>query len=213
MTATIFMTVDRDADNFKKYAMVDAPLTDAQLREMSGSGVAIESHSMTHRYLSVQDPDTIRWELSESRKSLAETLGKPVRFLAIPSGAYSPAVKRLVQETGYAAAFCMLKGSNNRGSDPFALRRLVIARDFTLDDFKRSLQPSTACYLRLTSSIQNALLYFLGPGGLDGLRNLVYRSRIGTSLIRGQLKYVAPVIAGMALLVLIGLAVAARKLF
>jgi len=213
MTATIFMTVSRDAENFKKYAAVDVPLTDAQIREMSANGIAIESHSMTHRYLSVQEPETIRWELSESRNSLSKTLQKPVRFLAIPSGAYSPAVKRLVRETGYEAAFCMLKGSNNRGSDPFALRRLVIGRDFTLDDFRRILEPGAGCLLRLTSSIQNALLFLLGPGGLDALRNFLYRSRLGTSLIRGQIKYVAPLIGGVALLVLVGLALAARRFF
>lgn len=213
MTATIFMTVNRDAENFKKYAAVDAPLTDAQLVEMSDCGIAIESHSMTHRYLSELEPEVIRWELAESRKSLAETLRKAVRFLAIPSGAYNRTVKRLVQETGYEAAFCMLKGSNNRSSDPYALRRFVIARDFTVDDFHRTLQPGTGCYLRLTSSLQNALGVVLGPGGLDALRNLLYRSRLGTSLIRGQLKYVVPGIAAVAVLIFIGLFLVLRSRF
>lgn len=202
MTATIFMTVDRNADNFKKYAAVDAPLNDAQLREMSDYGIAIESHSMTHRYLSELEPETIRWELAESRASLAKLLGKPVRFIAIPTGAYNATVKRLVRDTGYEAAFCMLKGSNNLSSDLYALRRLVIARDFTLDDFRRILQPGTGCYLRLTSSVQNALGRVLGMGGLDALRNLLYRSRIGKSLIRGQLRYLVPGLAAMACAVL-----------
>jgi peptidoglycan/xylan/chitin deacetylase (PgdA/CDA1 family) len=213
MTATIFMTADRNADNFKNYASVDAPLTDAQLKEMSEYGIAIESHSMTHRYLSELQSDVIRWELAESRKSLEQTLNKPVRFIAIPTGAYSAAVKRLVRATGYKAAFCMLKGTNNGNSDPYALRRLVIARDFTLEDFRRVLQPQTGCYLRLTSSIQNALGRILGMGGLDALRDLLYRSRLGTSLIRGQLKYVAPAIAMAVVLILIGLGFAVRKLF
>jgi peptidoglycan/xylan/chitin deacetylase (PgdA/CDA1 family) len=197
MTATIFMTVDREAGNFKKYGAVDAPLTDAQLREMSVNGIAIESHSMTHRYLSELEPEVIRWELAESRASLEKLLQKPVKFLAIPSGAYNSTVKRLVRETGYDAAFCMLKGSNNLGSDRYALRRLVIARDFTLDDFRRILQPGTGCYLRLTGSVQNALARVLGMGGLDALRNLLYRSRLGTCLIRGQLKYVVPGLAAV----------------
>jgi peptidoglycan/xylan/chitin deacetylase (PgdA/CDA1 family) len=213
ITATIFMTVNRDAENFKKYASVDVPLTDAQLREMSDYGIAIESHSMTHPYLSELQPDRIRWELAASRKSLEQTLEKPVRFIAIPTGAYSGAVKRLVRETGYEAAFCMMKGTNHRRSDPYALRRLVIGRDFTLEDFSRILQPRTACYLRLTSSIQNGLLRLLGPGRLDALRDLLYRSRLGTSLIRGQLKYVAPGIAVAVVLIAIALIVAARKLF
>jgi peptidoglycan/xylan/chitin deacetylase (PgdA/CDA1 family) len=211
MTATIFMTVDREAGNFKKYATADAPLSDAQLREMSESGIAIESHSMTHRYLSELEADVIRWELRESRASLEKLLHKFVKFLAIPSGAYNATVKRLVRETGYEAAFCMLKGSNNLGSDPYALRRLVIARDFTLDDFRRILQPGTGCFLRLTSSVQNALARILGMGGLDALRNLLYGSRLGTSLIRGQLKYVVPGLAAViGAVIMLGLLVVSR---
>jgi hypothetical protein len=98
----------------------------------------------------------------------------------------------------------MLICTNNRRSDPYALRRLVVGRDFTLDDFRRMLQPHTACYLRLTSSIQNALLFVLGPGGLDALRNLLYGSRLGASVIRGQLRYLVP---GLALAIVLTLAV------
>jgi peptidoglycan/xylan/chitin deacetylase (PgdA/CDA1 family) len=207
MTATIFMTVDRCADNFKKYAAIDAPLTDAQLKEMSNAGIAIESHSMSHRYLSDLEPNVIRWELSESRKSLETILQRPVKFIAIPSGAYNHTVKRLVREAGYEAAFCMLKGTNHRRSDPYALRRLVIGRDFTVEDFQRILEPRTAVFLRLTSSIQNILLFCLGPRGLDALRDFVYRVPLGTSLIRGQLMYVVPGIAAVVLLLFVGIIV------
>lgn len=213
MTATIFMTVDRNAGNFKKYATVDAPLTDAQLSEMSKEGIAIESHSMTHPYLSNLAPDDIRWELSESRKSLETLLQRPVKFIAIPSGAYNRTVKRLVREAGYEAAFCMLKGTNHRQSDPYALRRLVIGRDFTVEDFRRILEPRTGLFLRLTSSIQNVLLLLLGPKGLDALRDFIYRAPLGTSLIRGQLKYVVPGIAAVIVLSLIGMIVVFRSGF
>ena len=62
------------------------------------SGIAIESHSMTHRYLSELEPELIRWELAESRTSLEQLLQKPVKFLAIPSGAYNSTVTRLVTQ-------------------------------------------------------------------------------------------------------------------
>jgi len=211
MTATLFMTVDRSADNFKKYAAVDAPLTEPQLKEMSNAGIAIESHSMTHRYLSNLEPDVIRWELSESRKSLEMLLQRPVKFIAIPSGAYDKTVKRLVRTAGYEAAFCMLKGTNHRRSDPYALRRLVIGRDFTIEDFERILEPRTGLFLRLTSSMQNILLFLLGPRRLDALRDFVYRAPLGTSLIRGQLKYLVPGIAAVVVLFLIGMIVMLRS--
>lgn len=204
MTATIFVTVDPEAANYKKYAPVDLPLTHQQIKEMSDAGISIESHSMTHPYLSEMQPDKIRWELAESKKALEELLQKPVSFIAIPTGAYNRTVKRLVQETGYQAAFCMLKGTNNKHSDLYALRRLVVGRDFGLEDFHRMLQPHAACYLRLTSSIQNLLLFLLGPGGLDALRSRLYGSRLGTSIIRGQLRYLVP---GFALALVLTLAV------
>jgi peptidoglycan/xylan/chitin deacetylase (PgdA/CDA1 family) len=193
MTATIFVTVDPNSPNFKKYADVDLPLTAEQLKEMSAYGISIESHSMSHRYLSELTPEMIRWELQESKSCLEKTLQKSVRFIAIPSGAYDRTVKQLVKETEYSAAFCMLKGSNNKTTDRFALRRLVIGRDYTLEDFERTLRPATACYLRLASSLQNALLFMLGPGGLDSLRDSLYQSALGRSVIRGQVRYLVPV--------------------
>jgi hypothetical protein len=135
----------------------------------------------------------IRWELQEAKSWLEKTLQKSVRFIAIPSGAYDRTVKQLVKETEYSAAFCMLKGSNNKTTDRFALRRLVIGRDYTLEDFERTLRPATACYLRLASSLQNALLFMLGPGGLDSLRDSLYQSALGRSVIRGQVRYLVPV--------------------
>jgi peptidoglycan/xylan/chitin deacetylase (PgdA/CDA1 family) len=203
MTATIFVTLDPTAENFKKYAQVDSPLTHEQIREMSEYGISIESHSMTHPYLSRLTSEVIRWELDESKKRLQEMLKKSIHYIAIPSGAYDRTVKQLVKETGYRAAFCMLKGTNNKNSDPFALRRLVIGRDYSLGDFRKILQPATACYLRLTSSVQNALLFTLGPGGLDRFRNLLYRSPIGRSVIRGQLRYLIPGLAALAAAVLL----------
>jgi len=214
LTATIFTTVDPNCRNFRKYAGIDSPLTQEQIKEMSDYGIAIESHSMTHPYLSRLKPEVARWELEESKSRLQDILGKPVHYLAIPSGAYDRAVKRLVKKAGYRAAFCMLKGTNNKDTDPFALRRLVIGRDFTLEDFSRILQPAAACYLRLTSSVQNFLLHCLGPTGLDMLRSAVYRFKLGETLIRGQLRFVLPgVIVTMVALLFGGLSLVLRSYF
>ena len=188
MKATIFVTPDPASENFKKYASLDVPLTHEQLREMTNSGVSIESHGMTHRYLTELEPEVVRWELQESKRVLATITQKPVHFLAIPSGAYNKTVKNLAKEADYKAVFCMLKGSNNARSDRFALRRVVIARDFTLEDFQKVLEPATACHLRLTSFVQNLLLRLLGPQGLDALRDRLYRTRLASLLISGQLK-------------------------
>src|SRR5262245_2829368 len=182
MTAIIFATPDTESENFKKYAASDAPLTVSQMREMSESGISIQSHAMTHRYLTELGPETIRWELAESKRVLEEKVGKKVSYLAIPSGAYNRTVKNLAKETGYTAVFCMLKGTNNKSSNRFALRRLVVGKDFTVEDFRRMLRPATASYLRVESFLQNALFVLLGPARLDALRDFLYRSSLGSFL-------------------------------
>jgi peptidoglycan/xylan/chitin deacetylase (PgdA/CDA1 family) len=196
MKATLFATVDPDSENFTKHAGVDSPLTPEQLKEMSDYGLSIESHSMTHRYLTDLEPETLRWELRESKAALERVLGKPVKFIAIPTGAYNRAVKQQVKAAGYRAAFCMRKGTNNRWSDRYALRRLVVARDFTISDFKRLLMPTTACSLRILSSLQDLLFNtVLGPSRTDALRNTLYRTRLASLFIHGQLRYLAGALA------------------
>jgi peptidoglycan/xylan/chitin deacetylase (PgdA/CDA1 family) len=198
MTATIFVVLDRNAENFAKYASVDAPLTREQMKEMSDYGLSLESHSMTHRYLTELAPDDVRWELRESKTVLETVLDKQVQFLAIPTGAYNKRIKQQVKDAGYQAAFCMRKGTNNRRSDRYALRRLVVARDFTIDDFQRLLMPRTACSLRILSFLQDLLFNtFLGPSRCDALRNRLYRTRLASFFIHGQLKYLLASLAAV----------------
>ena len=195
MQATIFVTPDHHCANFKKYANLDSPLTHEQLTEMSDNGVFIESHAMTHRYLTELEDKTIEWELAESKQVLEEILGKPVSYLAIPSGTYNKTVRQLAKKVGYKAVFGMLKGSNNLQSDRYALRRVVIGRDFSLDDFKKSLEPGTTCQLRLTSFFQNILLKIFGPTGLDALRDFLHRTGLVTFLVPRRLQYLVSALA------------------
>lgn len=213
MAATIFVTPDTESENFKKYESTDSPLSVAQLCEMSANGISIQSHGMTHRYLMGLDADTVRWELLESKQVLEKIVRKPVSYLAIPSGAYDRTVRKLAIEAGYKAVFCMLKGTNNQRTDRYALRRLVIARDVSIDDFRRILRSSTASYLRIESSIQNALLYVLGPGGLDTLRDIIYESRLGSVLGHSQRRYLLPSFAVLFVLFFSSLVIVMSRFF
>jgi len=204
MKATIFMTPDRESANFQKNAATDTPLSDAQLRELDRNGIAIESHGMTHRYLTALEPDMVRWELAASKSALEAVLEKEVQYLAIPSGAYDRKVRRLAQETGYRAVFCMLKGSNNLASDRYALRRLVVGRDMDIKEFARILEPATAFRIRLAGDLQNFLARALGPAALDRLRDFLYGSRLGKRVAQAH-RYVIPGLAAVLATALAGL--------
>lgn len=202
MRATVFMTADRASENFARYARFDGPLTDAQLVEMSRNGIAIESHGMTHRYLSDLPEREARWELEEARARLERATGLPVRFFSVPSGAYNRKVRRLAREAGYEGVYCMKHGSNSRASDRFALRRLTVARDFGLEDFQRLLTPAAACELRMVNALHNGLRITLGSRRLDALHDFLSRTEVRAWLRPERLRYVFLAGAGIAAAIL-----------
>jgi peptidoglycan/xylan/chitin deacetylase (PgdA/CDA1 family) len=205
MKMVFFVTPDRSSHNFVENAPLDEPATDDELREMSAAGIAIESHAMTHRYLTDLDDDTVRWELADSRRVLEERIGRPVRYLAIPSGAYNDTIKRLARDTGYHAVFSMGKGTIHRDSDLFALKRLVVGRDLDAAGLLRLLDPQSVFQLRLTSAVQVTFSRIFGMRTLDRLRALILRLPFGAALIRRPTLLLA---AGLSTLVLLGALVA-----
>jgi peptidoglycan/xylan/chitin deacetylase (PgdA/CDA1 family) len=115
-------------------------MTLKQLAEMSQHGMAIQSHSLTHRRLAELSPAQIAVELSESKVVLETRLGRPVRFLAIPNGAYDGRVKRIAKETGYAAVVTSDLGTNDARADLYSLKRIPIKSGVTLSRFAQYLR-------------------------------------------------------------------------
>ena len=99
-----------------------------EVLEVSRNGVAIGSHTHTHRVLATLDEDAQRWELSESRATLEARLGRPPRTLAYPVGGYdhfTPATMRIAREVGYEGAFSFHTGANYSGAcHPYNLKRI-----------------------------------------------------------------------------------------
>src|SRR5437879_510974 len=67
-----------------------------------------------------------RWELTESRQVLEDKLGKPVRYLAWPSGFYNGRLIQLAQQAGYTALLTIDDGVNHPGDDPLRIHRAMI---------------------------------------------------------------------------------------
>jgi peptidoglycan/xylan/chitin deacetylase (PgdA/CDA1 family) len=89
----------------------------AELADLSRSGVAVQSHGVTHRAFSELSPDERREELAASKAALEAHLEEPVDLFAYPYGDDADGaadVRRALTETGYRAAF-------GYGGDPFAM--------------------------------------------------------------------------------------------
>ena len=132
----------------KIIGMTSNALTWAQIREMSDAGVDIQSHSLSHPYLtkrrhpSLGEDGYLRWvqrELVESKRLLEKETGRKVHFLAYPYGDYDTRLAKIVAGSGYRAALTCDFGKVRPGSDPLRMRRFVIDDRMDFAEFRRYL--------------------------------------------------------------------------
>ncbi|MGZ5432685.1 MAG: polysaccharide deacetylase family protein [Thermoanaerobaculia bacterium] len=123
-------------------------LTWKQIREMAEAGVDIQSHSLTHPYLTKRrhrakgEKAYAEWlakELAESRRILEKETGQKVRFLAYPYGDYDDRVAEASERAGYAAALTCDFGRVRKGSDPLRMKRFVIDDRMDFAAFRKYL--------------------------------------------------------------------------
>ncbi len=114
--------------------------------------IDIHSHTMTHPWKKgetlidwVEGPvpgkgiKHATWELTESRKRLEEKLGRPVRYLAWPSGLYNDVLIHLAEQAGYQALLTIDEGINRPGNDLMRIHRTMINGTCDIEAFKQSL--------------------------------------------------------------------------
>ena len=119
-----------------------------QVKEMSDAGVDIQSHSLSHPFLtrkrhsSLDDDQYAQWlqrELAESKKTLEKQTGKEVRFLAYPYGDYDSHLIPSVARAGYDAALTCDFGRVKPNSNPHRMKRVVIDKKMDFAAFRRYL--------------------------------------------------------------------------
>jgi len=108
-------------------------LTWEQLRKLVFLGMEIGSHGMTHRPLTSLSREEVEEELTASKRLLEERLGVSVRALAAPGGFWNAQVAEAAQRAGYDAVWVSTIGTNGQGTNPAALRRVVVRQPFSMD--------------------------------------------------------------------------------
>lgn len=95
--------IGASADFFVNPATVGTPnfLSWAQLREMDGWGMSIQSHGMHHLLLNDLPPAQVRSELADSRRAIEDALGRPCTLFAPPGGRVVPGLTQIAQDLGY----------------------------------------------------------------------------------------------------------------
>jgi len=123
-------------------------LTWKQVKEMSDAGVDIQSHSLSHPFLTqrrhsgLDERTYSEWlqrELADSKKILERETGRDVEFLAYPYGDYDRRVATTAAKAGYTVALTCNYGRVKRGSDPLRMKRMVVDKRMDFGAFRRYL--------------------------------------------------------------------------
>lgn len=91
----------------------DGYLSEEELQEIANHPlITIGSHGLWHRHFNRITFDEARFELTESKHLLEDTIGTHVDLMAWPYGECNVELERLVGECGYRAAWSVWKGTN-----------------------------------------------------------------------------------------------------
>jgi peptidoglycan/xylan/chitin deacetylase (PgdA/CDA1 family) len=121
-----------DGDNEPDEALCDWD----DLRELQRHGVSIQSHTASHRALSLLPASEQEKELRRSKAMLETGLGEPVEILSYPygdAGRDADVMRKALEAIGYRAA-CLYGGGPNPLPivEPFQLARIPMGADTDL---------------------------------------------------------------------------------
>jgi peptidoglycan/xylan/chitin deacetylase (PgdA/CDA1 family) len=137
----------------------------SQIRECSKLGIEFGAHSRTHQNLTLLSDARLRDELRGSREDLSAIIGAQVTSFAYPYGYSNEQVRARVRES-FDLAFTCDEGVNERGMDPYLLRRTMVQPGDLLVDLACRVRwgwsPVSAlrARVRVRSRLRSAMRYW-----------------------------------------------------
>jgi peptidoglycan/xylan/chitin deacetylase (PgdA/CDA1 family) len=95
--------------------------------------VDFQSHTLWHPILTTCSDEESWHEIADSKRVLEDLLEQPVAHFAYPNGDYGEREMAYLQQAGYRSARTIDVGWNGPGTNPFALKSMVVSDDATLD--------------------------------------------------------------------------------
>ncbi len=126
-----------------------------QVTEISAQGIECGAHSHHHLQLDTLPQGVAREEIVQSKRILEDHLGLEISSFAYPFGYSSPMVRQLVRDAGFTSACAVKHALSSATSDPFALARLMVHADTSVNVFATLLNSGRSASL-LTTMYQRA---------------------------------------------------------
>lgn len=125
----------------------------SQLREIAENGIECGAHTCSHPQLDVLPDAAIMKEVVECKVLLEDRLGRRICTFAYPFGFQTERVRRMVRAAGYTSACAVAYAMSSPRDDRFALSRLIVTGDMSIDRFARLLaghgSPLVPAYRRI----------------------------------------------------------------
>ncbi len=121
---TIFVSTDNLDKNAPDYMSWE------QLKEMTDAGVYVGHHTASHPHLPRLPAATIKADLQKANESFQKNLGFVPGIFAYPYGEYGSEIKKIIEETGFKAAFGQQSGVSYAQHDMFSLPRFALNENY-----------------------------------------------------------------------------------
>ena len=140
----------------------------AHLKELVVQGFEIGSHGLRHIPLTNLTDSKLREELATSKKILEEHLGVEMKSFSVPRGFYEPRISKTAAQVGYRFVFTSQFDLNHRGEDVLCLKRLVVKKETSIDEFSRIVQGELGLK-RYSEKAKDIARRFVSPSFYDVL--------------------------------------------
>lgn len=108
-----------------------------RLREMSGYGISLQSHTISHRPLEELGDDEVAEELGTSKKVLEDRLGTAVDFVSMPQGSWNRKIVEAARAAWYRGVCTSDPGFGHSLGPPAVLSRINVADSIPISSFAR----------------------------------------------------------------------------
>ncbi len=109
------------------------------VKEMSDAGMDIQLHSKDHVDLRRRRYEDLVWQIIGGRQSIEGHTGKPVVFMAYPSGKYDSTVMKFLSDNNFWGAVTTVSGRTHSLTDALTWTRIRVAGQLRLSDYAKLL--------------------------------------------------------------------------
>lgn len=148
-------------------------LCEVQVRDLSRLGFEIGCHSLTHPYLTDIDSSRLHQETAEAKDQLERIAGVAVEHFSCPGGRWNLSVVETVKAAGFRTMSTSRTGMNFASTDRFALARVAVLKDTTVEEFMRTCRGQGLLWTQCQEQARDAIKRVLGNSTYDSLRSRI----------------------------------------